>query len=135
EASYTHSKEKSEWVTGVNIWTDNIKEKQVTAFPLRDYNETTFGAFVQNSFKATDWLQLETGLRTDYVIDYGAVFLRRVSALFQIANGSTSRIGGGFGYNTPIIFTEESERIQSHNVIPIDYNTNKLENSYGVNAD
>lgn len=135
EASYTHSKEKSEWVTGVNIWTDNFKEKQMTAFPLRDYNQTTFGAFVQNSFKAMDWLQLETGLRTDYVIDYGAVFLPRVSALFQIANGLTSRIGGGFGYKTPTIFTEESERIQYQNVMPIDDNTNKLEKSYGVNAD
>ena len=135
EASYTHSKEKSEWVTGVNIWTDNFKEKQITAFPLRDYNQTTFGAFVQNSFKATDWLQLETGLRTDYVIDYGAVFLPRISALFQIANGLTSRIGGGFGYKTPTIFTEESERIQYQNVMPIDDNTNKLEKSYGANAD
>lgn len=135
EASYTHSKEKSEWVTGVNVWTDNFKEKQMTAFPLRDYNQTTFGAFVQNSFKATDWLQLETGLRTDYVIDYGAVFLPRISALFQIANGLTSRIGGGFGYKTPTIFTEESERIQYQNVMPIDDNTNKLEKSYGANAD
>ena len=135
EASYTHSKEKSEWVTGVNIWTDNFKEKQITAFPLRDYNQTTFGAFVQNSFKATDWLQLETGLRTDYVIDYGAVFLPRISALFQIANGLTSRIGGGFGYKTPTIFTEESERIQYQNVMPINDKTNKLERSYGANAD
>lgn len=135
EASYTHSKEKSEWVTGVNIWTDNFKEKQMTAFPLRDYNQTTFGAFVQNSFKATDWLQLETGLRTDYVIDYGAVFLPRVSALFKIANGLTSRIGGGFGYKTPTIFTEESERIQYQNVMPINDKTNKLERSYGANAD
>ncbi|OFM85042.1 TonB-dependent receptor [Weeksella sp. HMSC059D05] len=135
EASYTHIKEKSEWVTGVNIWTDNFKEKQITAFPLRDYNQTTFGAFVQNSFRATDWLQLETGLRTDYVIDYGAVFLPRVSALFQIANGLTSRIGGGFGYKTPTIFTEESERLQYQNVMPIDDKTNKLEKSYGANAD
>lgn len=135
EASYTHSKEKSEWVTGVNVWTDNFKEKQITAFPLRNYNQTTFGAFIQNSFKATDWLQLETGLRTDYVIDYGAVFLPRVSALFQIANGLTSRIGGGFGYKTPTIFTEESERLQYQNVMPINDKTNKLEKSYGGNAD
>lgn len=135
EASYTHSKEKSEWVTGVNVWTDNFKEKQITVFPLRDYNQTTFGAFVQNSFKATDWLQLETGLRTDYVIDYGAVFLPRVSAIFRIANGLTSRIGGGFGYKTPTIFTEESERIQYQNVMPIDKNINKLERSYGGNFD
>ena len=102
---------------------------------MRDYSQNTFGAFVQNSFKATDWLQLEAGLRTDYVIDYGAVFLPRVSALFKIANGLTSRIGGGFGYKTPTIFTEESERLQYQNVMPIDDKTNKLEKSYGANAD
>jgi outer membrane receptor for ferrienterochelin and colicins len=135
EANYTNSTEKSEWVAGVNIWTDNFKEKQITAFPLRDYSQNTFGAFVQNSFKATDWLQLEAGLRTDYVIDYGAVFLPRVSALFKITNGLTSRIGGGFGYKTPTIFTEESERLQYQNVMPIDDKTNKLEKSYGANAD
>jgi len=135
EASYTHSKEKSEWVTGVNIWTDNFKEKQITAFPLKDYNQTTFGAFIQHSLKATDWFQLETGLRTDYVIDYGAVFLPRISALFNIADGLTSRVGGGFGYKTPTIFTEESERIQYQKVMPIDDKTNKLEKSYGANAD
>ncbi|MRX38357.1 TonB-dependent receptor plug domain-containing protein [Flavobacterium sp. LC2016-23] len=135
EANYTSSTEKSEWVAGINIWTDNFKEKEFTAFPLRDYNQSTIGAFVQNSWKATDWLNLEAGIRTDYVVDYGAVFLPRVSALFQIAEGLTSRIGGGFGYKTPTIFTEESERIQYQNVLPIDDKTNKLEKSYGANAD
>ena len=135
EANYTSSTEKSEWVAGINMWTDNFKEKEFTAFPLRDYNQSTFGAFVQNSWKATDWLNLEAGFRTDYVVDYGAVFLPRVSALFQIAEGLTSRIGGGFGYKTPTIFTEESERIQYQNVLPIDDKTNKLEKSYGANAD
>lgn len=135
EASYTNSNEKSEWIAGLNIWTDNFKEDQISAFPLRDYSQTTFGAFVQNSFTTTDWLQLEAGLRTDYVIDYGAVFLPRVSALFHIADGLTSRVGGGFGYKTPTIFTEDSERLQYQNVMPIDENTNKLEKSYGANAD
>ncbi len=135
EANYTNSTEKSEWVTGINIWTDNFKEKQIMASPLRDYNQTTFGAFVQNSFNATDWFQLETGFRTDYVVDYGVVFLPRVSALFHISEGLTSRVGGGFGYKTPTIFTEESERIQYQNVMPIDDKTNKLEKSYGANAD
>lgn len=135
EANYTNSTENSEWVAGINLWTDNFKEKQIAAFPLRDYNQTTFGAFIQNSIKATDWLQLETGLRTDYVIDYGAVFLPRISALFNIANGLTSRVGGGFGYKTPTIFTEESERLQYQNVMPINEKNNKLEKSYGGNAD
>ena len=135
EANYTSSTEKSEWVAGINMWTDSFKEKEFNAFPLRDYNQSTFGVFVQNSWKTTDWLNLEAGFRTDYVVNYGAVFLPRASALFQITEGLTSRIGGGFGYKTPTIFTEESERIQYQNVMPIDDKTNKLEKSYGANAD
>lgn len=135
EASYTNIKEKSEWVAGLNLWTDDFQEKQLDTFQLRDYNQITFGAFVQNSWKATKWLNLETGFRTDYVVDYGIAFLPRISALFKITNKFSSRVGGGFGYKSPTIFTEESERIQYRNVLPIDKKLNKLERSYGGNID
>lgn len=135
EASYTSSKEKSEWVAGVNLWTDSFQEKQIDNFALRNYNQITFGAFIQNSWKTAKWLNIETGLRTDYVIDYGLAFLPKISALFKITNKLSSRIGGGFGYKSPTIFTEESERIQYRNVLPIDKNSNKLERSYGGNVD
>lgn len=135
EANYINNNEKSEWVMGVNLWTDSFKEKRISSFPLRDYNQITLGAFIQNSFMFSEWFQLETGFRTDYVIDYGAVFLPRVSALFKITDGLTSRIGGGFGYKAPTIFTEDSERLQYQNVMPINERINKLEESYGLNAD
>jgi iron complex outermembrane receptor protein len=135
EASYTNIREKTEWVAGLNLSTDNFQEKQLDTFQLRDYNQITFGAFVQNSWKATKWLNLETGFRTDYVVDYGIAFLPRISALFKITNKFSSRIGGGFGYKSPTIFTEESERIQYRNVLSIDQNINKLERSYGGNID
>jgi outer membrane receptor for ferrienterochelin and colicins len=128
-------REKTEWVAGVNLWSDNFQEKQLDTFPLRNYNQITFGAFAQNSWKATKWLNLETGFRADYVIDYGIALLPRVSALFKITDKFSSRLGGGFGYKTPTIFTEESERIQYQNVMPIDKNINKLERSYGGNVD
>ena len=63
------------------------------------------------------------------------LFLPRVSALFKFTPKLSSRIGGGLGYKTPTIFTEESERLQYKNVLPVDDNDNKLERSYGVNAD
>lgn len=135
EANFAHSTEKFEWVTGLNITTDNFDERNLSNLPLRDYNQTTFGAFVQNTWTTTDWLQLETGFRTDYVIDYGFVFLPRISSLFKITDGLTSRIGGGLGYKTPTIFTEDSERLQFKNVLAIDKDDNKLERSYGANAD
>ncbi|HUN02296.1 MAG TPA: TonB-dependent receptor, partial [Niabella sp.] len=135
EASYASGNEKFEWVTGLNLWTDHFDENQLDTFQTRDYNLNTLGAFAQTSWKATEWLNLETGLRTDYVFDYGVVFLPRISALFKISPKLSSRIGGGFGYKAPTIFTEESERIQFQNVLPISSNNNELERSYGGNFD
>ncbi|MCL2329216.1 MAG: TonB-dependent receptor [Bacteroidetes bacterium] len=134
EINYSYSGENTEWVTGVNLWTDVFKEKQISE-NLRNYNQLTSGVFVQNLSKVTDWFSLESGLRGDYVVDYGFAFLPRLAALFKINQKWTSRIGGGLGYKTPTIFTEESERIQFQNVLPINSDSNKLERSYGANAD
>ncbi|RDC64282.1 TonB-dependent receptor [Adhaeribacter pallidiroseus] len=135
EATYSRQGEQADWVTGVNLWTEQFREKQLPATPLRNYNQTTAGAFVQSSIKATDWLHLETGLRSDYVADYGFAFLPRISALFKIKPNLTSRLGGGLGYKAPTIFTEESERLQYQGVLPISPDNNKLERSYGGNLD
>lgn len=135
ELNYITSGEKSEWITGLNLWTDNFAEEQLTSTPLRDYNQTTFGAFVQNNLTLSEKVNLETGLRGDYVIDYGFSLLPRVSLLYKASPSFSTRIGGGFGYKTPTIFTEESERIQYKNVLPISSETNKLEKSYGANWD
>lgn len=135
EVSYIHTKEKTEWVAGANVWTDKFTEKKLTDFPLRDYNMTTLGLFVQNNTKITDWMSLESGLRTDYVTDYGLSVLPRISSYFKITDKFSSRVGGGFGYKAPTIFSEDSERIQYQNVLPIDDDNNKLEKSYGANVD
>ncbi|MGV3508694.1 MAG: TonB-dependent receptor [Sphingobacteriaceae bacterium] len=135
EINYAQQNKITEWVAGLNLWTDQFKENQQTGVALRDYNQTTFGAFIQNNIHATNWLELETGLRGDYVVDYGFALLPRVSGLIKFNEKFNSRIGGGLGYKTPTIFTEESERIQYQNVLPISSSTNKLERSYGVNWD
>jgi outer membrane receptor for ferrienterochelin and colicins len=135
EASYANHGDKLEWIAGANLWTDQFRETVFTAVAKRDYTLNTFGAFVQNTLKAAKWLHLETGIRTDYVMDYGFAFLPRVSALFKFGPKFTSRLGGGIGYKAPTIFTEESERIQYQGVLPINENTNSLEHSYGGNWD
>lgn len=135
ELSYTRTNQKTEWVAGLNLWTDKFNEKKLTDFQLRNYNQTIMGAFVQNNWEAAKWLNLETGLRTDYVPDYGTAILPRVSAHFKITEKFSSRLGGGFGYKAPTIFTEDSERLQYRNVLPIDKDKNKLERSYGLNLD
>ena len=135
EFTYVNNGELSQWIAGANLYTDEFKEKKKSAFPERDYNQITYGAFVQNTVKATDWLLLETGLRGDYVHEYGFSLLPRASALFRISPKLSSRLGGGLGYKTPTIFTEESESIQYQNVLPINSDINKLEKSFGFNFD
>lgn len=135
EITYSYNGDLSQWVTGANLYTDSFTESSTTTFPLRNYNQITYGAFIQNTVKATEWLDVETGFRTDYVLDYGFSFLPRISALFKLSDKLNSRFGGGLGYKTPTIFTEESERIQYRNVRPIDSDSNSLEKSYGFNFD
>ncbi|MEH6308731.1 MULTISPECIES: TonB-dependent receptor [Olivibacter] len=135
EVAYNNNGERADWVAGINLYTDNFSEYPKDGFQKRDYDQNTFGGFVQNTFKTTDWLQLETGIRGDYVIDYGFVFLPRISALFTVSPQVTSRLGGGLGYKTPTIFTEETERIQFRSVLPISPQANKLERSYGASYD
>ena len=135
EATYTKAGEITEWIAGLNLWTDNFDEERLTSHPLRDYHQTTFGLFVQNNWQVKDWLQLETGLRSDYVRDYGFALLPRLSALFKIKPNFTSRLGGGFGYKAPTIFTEETERLQYSGILPVSPENNRLEKSYGGNLD
>lgn len=135
EANYRRNGDKLEWIGGINLWTDQFKEDQPEQGPLRDYTQTTAGAFVQLNFKAADWLELESGLRSDYVVDYGMVILPRASALFRLGKQLTSRLGMGMGYKAPTIFTEESERIQYRGVLPVSSDFNRLEKSYGANWD
>lgn len=135
EVTYYNNREKTDWVAGLNVYTDQFKEYPKDNFPRRNYDQNTIGGFVQNTWKANEWLQMETGVRGDYVIDYGFIFLPRISALFKITPALTSRLGGGLGYKTPTIFTEETERIQYKSVLPISPDVNKLEKSYGANFD
>jgi len=135
EVNYVSNQEKGEWIGGINLWTDGFSETPLTSTPLRDYNQTTMGAFIQNNSKLSEAFRLESGLRGDYVIDYGFAFLPRVSLLYRPSPAFSSRLGGGLGYKAPTIFTEESERIQYKSVLPITTATNKLEKSYGANWD
>ncbi|MEJ8817778.1 TonB-dependent receptor [Lacibacter sp. H407] len=134
EASYSRRGEIAEWVAGMNLWNENFEERPYSNFPARNFQQNTVGAFVQNTFKANEWLHIESGVRGDYVTNYGFAFLPRVAVLLKPSESFTSRIGGGMGYKAPTIFTEESERIQYRQVLPISDN-NKLERSYGFNAD
>lgn len=135
EVSFSTRGRVMDWVAGINFYTDGFREHRTDSFPKRDYQQNTLGGFVQHTWTVNKWLQTEAGIRGDYVVDYGWAVLPRVSALIKWSPAWTSRIGGGMGYKTPTIFTEETERIQYQGVLPVSPESNRLERSYGVNAD
>jgi iron complex outermembrane receptor protein len=135
EANYTRSGEKADWVAGLNFLTDHFGEDSNSSFPLRSYTYNTIGGFVQNTLDISPKVTLETGIRGDYHNDYGFFFLPRISGLWRINEHLSTRLGGGLGYKAPTVFTEEAERIQFRNVLPLDVANTKAERSYGANYD
>jgi iron complex outermembrane receptor protein len=135
EINFNYKKEKSEWVGGINFLTDEFtQDRPDTIIPV-NYRQNTIGGFVQNMWNVSEAITVETGLRGDYQNVYGFFLLPRISALFKINNHFTSRIGGGLGYKTPNVFTEDAERIQFKNVLPVDVKNTSAEKSYGGNFD
>ncbi|SFG86501.1 TonB-dependent receptor [Pontibacter chinhatensis] len=141
EVAYNLDRERMDWVIGANLWTDNFSERSAEAVGARDYDNTIVGAFAQNTFTPAEWFVLESGLRTDYVTPSpanktkGLFVLPRVSALFKLSDRLTSRIGGGMGYKTPTIFTQEAEDITFRNILPLNISQTEAETSIGGNAD
>jgi outer membrane receptor for ferrienterochelin and colicins len=143
EVTFEKSSEKTEWVWGANLWTDNFREDERPAISVRDFKSTTAGAFVQNVSELNESLVLETGLRIDHAFisakNNGSlsdwIVLPRISMLIRWNKKFSSRIGGGLGYKIPTIFTEKAEEQVFENVQPMDFSSMRMEKSYGSNAD
>lgn len=135
EASVNHSSEKTDLVAGINYVTEHFGEDNNSDFPLRSYSYNTIGAFVQATWNATERFTIETGLRADHHNRYGSFLLPRISLLYKAGEHWSSRLGGGLGYKAPTVFTEDAERIQFRNVLPVDVANTTAERSYGANYD
>ncbi len=135
EVNYSSFSEKSEWVTGVNLWTDQFNQVEGSPNQNIDFNYTTFGVFAQNIWNATELWTLESGFRIDYHNEYGLFPLPRLSVMFEPQKELTFRLGGGLGYKAPTVFTEDAERLQFRNIEPINTNLIDAERSIGGNFD
>jgi outer membrane receptor for ferrienterochelin and colicins len=135
ELTWNKRGEKLDWVAGANFLTDDLRENRKSADSGRDYHYNTTGIFIQNTWSVSEQFILETGLRGDYVNEYGFELLPRISAMYKINPKITTRLGGGFGYKSPTIFTEDAERRQFQQILPIDINNTRNERSVGGNWD
>ena len=135
EVAYNFGSTEMEWIAGLNLNVDSFEEDPNPQAQVVDYNHITYGAFLQNNWSVSQTFSLETGLRADYQNEYGFFVLPRLSAMFNFSENITARVGGGLGYKTPTIFTEDAERIQFRNVLPIDVSQTEAERSIGLNLD
>jgi iron complex outermembrane receptor protein len=135
ETNFSHISKKFEWIAGLNLWTDQFTQDQLDTSAVVDYNHITFGAFIQNTWNASEKVGLETGLRIDHQNEYGSFVLPRLALMMKANPKLTLRLGGGLGYKTPTIFIEDAERLQFRNVLPIDIERTKTEESIGTNFD
>lgn len=135
EANISTIGEKMEWIAGLNLWTENFSQSEGSPGQDLGFSNSTIGAFVQNTWNMAEKWTLETGLRGDYQSDYGFYALPRFSLMFEPNDRLTFRTGGGMGYKTPTIFTEDVERLQFRNVLPLSVDDSKAERSVGINLD
>lgn len=70
------------------------------------------------------------------IINRNNVFiLPRLSLLYKVTDKLTSRVGGGLGYKTPTIFSEDAEEKAFQNINALDFSKINPKKSYGLNAD
>ncbi|MBL1215531.1 MAG: TonB-dependent receptor [Ignavibacteriae bacterium] len=134
EAVYKFTTKYGEWQFGLNMTTEKFNDRS-NANTDKGFTDITYGSFIQNIYDLSNNYSLETGLRIDYNDDYGLFALPRINFLMKISPNVTSRIGGGFGYKIPTIFTEKSDELAYRNILPIDKDQTDAEKSYGLNYD
>ncbi|TRX25540.1 TonB-dependent receptor [Flavobacterium franklandianum] len=134
EVNYLIPNEKSEWNLGTTLVSDNFKQTNIVADKL-DYSNVAFGVFAQNNLIVNEKLILESGLRLDFTNRNNIFVLPRLSLLYKINDELTSRFGGGLGYKTPTVFSEETEEKAFQNINSLDFSKVNPEKSYGLNAD
>ena len=135
ELNWSSTGTKSSWISGLNLWTDEFDQSRGNLEDPLDYSLTTLGAFIQNIWNASPNWTLETGFRLDHLNTEGFFPLPKISAMYKPNPALTMRLGGGLGYKSPTVFTEETERIQFQNVVPIDFGALQSERSAGANLD
>jgi iron complex outermembrane receptor protein/outer membrane receptor for ferrienterochelin and colicins len=137
DVSYVANADHHALVLGGNLIYNNFREKGGSK---RDNVSKTAGVFAQHTWDAPGNIKLESGLRVDVSNYKNDVFskteifvLPRISLLVKYNSQLSSRIGGGMGYKTPTLFTEETETIQYRNVAQLE--NVRSERSYGGTAD
>lgn len=135
EASYHYDRsDDNHWIFGSTLYSETYKFEDSLKKEVEKV-KWSLGFFAQNNRELSENLFLESGLRIDYDSFFDIFILPRFSLLMKLGDGLTSRIGGGLGYISPSMFTDEAEKIYYKDLLQINTSKVKAEKSFGLNAD
>ncbi len=134
EISYALKSGKHNWVAGINFSGNNFNKKKPDSTLIPEISDNTIGIFAQDDWKLTDKLTAQTGARLDYNNPYGTFFLPRLSLMYKFNRHFTSRLGGGFGYKAPTLFSAEVDE-RDYRYLSGFSPSIKAERSFGGNWD
>lgn len=128
EASYSISTGSHQGVAGLNLATNQFHPE--TPHQNLAYRHNTVGAFLQDDWKLSQSITLESGLRIDR--EQTNYFLPRLALLYKPTGQLSVRAGGGLAYKLPTLFNARDEEDAYQQVYPITP-TVRAERSASVN--
>lgn len=134
EAAFNFKIANQQFVTGINFVTENFSEDSTRSHLQRNYDYNTTGFFLQDDWKPTKKFSLQAGIRADYQNKFSFFGLPRLAVMYKFNKDFYVRVGGGFGYKVPSIFSTASEQEGINNIKPLASNI-KAEKSIGGNID
>lgn len=140
DISYHFRKGKHNFVSGLNLIYERFTHKIIDSTEDQSAKSFTAGLYLQDTWDLSEAVKIEAGLRADHVnwksIHYSRsslFLLPRISLLARFSKVLSSRIGAGFGYKAPTIFTEQTEALQYRKIQAL--NDQDSEKSFGLTAD
>ena len=134
EAAFSFKTAKHQFVTGINFITEIFSEDPTRSHLKRDYSYNTSGFFLQDDWKPTRKLAVQTGIRADIQNQFGYFVLPRLAVMYKFSNNFYVRAGSGFGYQVPGIFSTASDLTDINDIQPLAPGV-KAEKSIGWNLD
>jgi outer membrane cobalamin receptor len=134
EINYLKRFTKHDVVTGLNVLGDDFRKKRPDSSLINPHTYSTFGLFIQDDWRITNKLTLQSGLRIDCHNKYGEFILPRISFMYKINPYLTTWLGGGLGYKIPDAFSNEIDERDLVFYDPQYFNV-RDERSQGLNWD
>ena len=106
EVSLTGTSGRHTWVSGGAVQYDRFRHQSQPAF---DYTALVPGLFVEDDYRAADWLAIAASARVDRHNVHGFFASPRVSALADLGSGWSLRASAGSGFAIPTPFTDWTE--------------------------